>query len=240
MLKNQKKFLFTAGGLPVFKFFYGNMLRNQKGLSLTEVLVTVSIIGILGAISVPSYRNMRANARVTEAKTSMGQLYVAEKSFFLQWGCYITDLKTIGFKPDGELIYNVGFKDETDAANFCDNYHGPTVTGTNNDLLEICGQDIGSGTKLQNCGFRFKNQGITPPDIPTDSSSCIETSKAVKFRAVAIANVKDPASTNTGKTGANMWTIDNYKRVVQVQDIDGNTPSGVTNPPASFCTGGGG
>ena len=155
----------------------------------------------------------------------MGQLHIAEKSFFIQWGCYISDLKTIGFKPEGELLYNVGFSQETVTASECNNYNGPSITSIDNDLFEICGQKIGDPNdlpKLLNCGFIYKGTGFTPPDIPATDSTLDVSVPAILFKAVAIADVHKPLSGNTTKVGKNIWTIDNYKRIEQVQDIDGN------------------
>ena len=36
-----------------------NCLKNNKGLSLVEILVAVSIIGIISAIAIPQFANYR-------------------------------------------------------------------------------------------------------------------------------------------------------------------------------------
>ena len=190
---------------------------NKKGFTLIELLAAMFIVGVLSAIAIPSYRKMKANARTTEAKTHLGQLHIAEKSFFIQWGCYISDLKTIGFKPEGELFYNVGFSEITVTASECSNYNGPAITGTDNDLYEICGQEIGGGSELKSCGFIYKGTGFQPPDIPALNSELRDNAPAITFKAVAIADVNNPLA----PINNNIWTIDNYKRIVQVQDTDG-------------------
>ena len=211
---------------------------NKKGFTLTEILVAVSIVAVLSAISVPSYRRMKASAKTTEAKTNLGQLYIAEKSFFIQWGCYISDLITIGFRPEGELLYNVGFNQSTPdvtggvvpSGHPCSNYSGPDITGSNNNLYTICGQKIGAPTdpKLQNCGFVYKGIGFQSPNIPASSATPPDGSvldiatSSTKFTAVAIANIHDLFSTDLTKTGKNIWTINNFKQIVEIQDIDGN------------------
>ena len=200
---------------------------NKKGFTLTELLVAVSIVAVLSAIAVPSYTKMRASARTTEAKTHLGQLHISQKSFFIQWGCYISDLKTIGFKPEGELLYNIGFSQETVTASECNNYNGPSITGTDNDLFTICGSTIGPPvtpppTTLENCGFIYKGTSFTPPDIPTANNTLDVSIPAILFKAVAIADVHKPLSGDTTTADKNIWTIDNYRRIEQVQDIDGN------------------
>tara|TARA_B100000212_G_scaffold195861_1_gene147803 strand:+ start:42 stop:296 length:255 start_codon:yes stop_codon:yes gene_type:complete len=43
--------------------------RNQEGFTLVELIIVVVIIGILSAISIPSFQNMRYRADEAEAKT---------------------------------------------------------------------------------------------------------------------------------------------------------------------------
>ncbi len=47
------------------------MIRNNRGFSLLEVLVGVSIIGIISAIAVPTYTDYRESASVTASDTSL-------------------------------------------------------------------------------------------------------------------------------------------------------------------------
>ncbi len=36
-----------------------NILRNKKGFTLLEVLVTVGIVGVLSAIAIPAYKKYK-------------------------------------------------------------------------------------------------------------------------------------------------------------------------------------
>jgi type IV pilus assembly protein PilE len=47
------------------------VLRRQSGVTLMELLTVVTIIGILAAISIPSYRNYIVRANRSDAKTAL-------------------------------------------------------------------------------------------------------------------------------------------------------------------------
>jgi len=57
------------------------MRRGERGFTLIELMISVSIVGILAAILVPSYRNFVCRTRVTEAKTTLRAIYTYEESY---------------------------------------------------------------------------------------------------------------------------------------------------------------
>ena len=68
-----------------------------SGLTLVELLVVLVIIGILGAIAVPTYQQHTLRARRTEAKTALLQLAANQERHYLQHNTYTDDLAALGF-----------------------------------------------------------------------------------------------------------------------------------------------
>ncbi len=73
-------------------------LRGQsQGFTLIELMLVVVIVGILGMIAVPSYRQYSIRAQRTEAKNALLQLANNQERFYLQNNTYTTDLAALGF-----------------------------------------------------------------------------------------------------------------------------------------------
>lgn len=116
------------------------MLRSRKsqgGFSLVELMVVVAIIGVLAAIAVPAVNKYIAKARQSEAKTQLSALYTSEKAFYAEYNAYDSRFQAVGYSPEGQLRYNVGFNSNVTAPAAS----GYTYTGTaqNWAVLGYCG-----------------------------------------------------------------------------------------------------
>ena len=84
-------------------------LKNNQGFSLVELMVVVAIIGILSSIAIPSINKYMAKARQSEAKSNLASIYTANKAFFAEYNVYDTRFNVIGYRPEGQLRYNIGW-----------------------------------------------------------------------------------------------------------------------------------
>lgn len=87
----------------------GSFLKNKRGFSLVELMVVVAIIGILASIAIPSINKYMAKARQSEAKTNLSSLYTSEKAFYAEYNTYDSRFAAVGYTPEGQLRYNIGF-----------------------------------------------------------------------------------------------------------------------------------
>ena len=117
------------------------LLKNKKGFTLLEVLVTVGIVGVLSAIAIPAYKQYKDNANETAVKlevSSAHKAYLAkdtvENSFcFNLAGAGVATIGTSAVYKNASKSF-AGF--ETDNCN-------PGVTG---DIGNDNGNAIGAAT----------------------------------------------------------------------------------------------
>ncbi len=120
---------------------------SEAGFSLVELMIVVAIIGVLTAVALPTYTRYIAKARQTEAKAGLGSVYVAMKAFIKEHGVYHGNFKAIGYEPDGQLRYRLGFSGSVGAPVI-------PVALSSTELREITATYIstsGCGTRFTSC-----------------------------------------------------------------------------------------
>lgn len=177
-----------------------NKVNNQRGFSLVELMVVVAIIGVLAAIAVPNVSKYIAKARQSEAKTNLSSLYTSEKAFYAEYTAYHSYFQAVGYSPEGQLRYNVGFSART-AANEAGTGNGYTMppgintaTNTNAYCAAPAATTLTNGCKMLNGATN-----AAPPSLPAATIN-----SATTFTAAAVAVIHSVGTTDT-------WTIDQNK-----------------------------
>ncbi len=81
-----------------------SVVRCERGFTLIEIMIVVSIIGILGTLAIPSYLYAVAKTRQAEAKSNLGGIYDLEVAYHGESNTF-GSLAEIGFVPDGTTHY---------------------------------------------------------------------------------------------------------------------------------------
>lgn len=131
------------------------MKSMQKGFTLIELMIVVAIIGILVAVSYPSYRqHVRKTNRTTDAHAALMRAAELQERFYLQNNTYAPNAATLGIPTTTEHgLYNISVVG--DASTF-------TVTAT-----AIAGQ-----VDDANCLTMSLNQAGQKTKTPVNSIGC--------------------------------------------------------------------
>ncbi len=62
--------------------------RGEHGFSLVELMVVITIIGILAGIAVPKFQTFRARATQTEAKSGLNAIFLSLQAYEANYGEY--------------------------------------------------------------------------------------------------------------------------------------------------------
>lgn len=82
---------------------------RTQGFSLIELMVTVAIIGVLATVAIPRMLSYRVRALQAEAKTHLGFIAKAERSYFAERDAYTDDLGLLTIGIVGSPRYLYGF-----------------------------------------------------------------------------------------------------------------------------------
>jgi type IV pilus assembly protein PilA len=64
-------------------------VQNKKGFTLIELMITVTIIGILAGIAIPLFLGQRTRAAQSEARSNLTSLRLIEEQVFADNGFYL-------------------------------------------------------------------------------------------------------------------------------------------------------
>ena len=63
--------------------------RNDAAFTLMELMIVISIIGVLAAVAIPSFRNYQLTAKRAEAFGNLASLAKAQKSYYAEFSEFL-------------------------------------------------------------------------------------------------------------------------------------------------------
>ncbi len=82
--------------------------QRQRGVTLIELVIVVTIVGILGSIALGSYRQYMLRSNRSDAVATLQQIAVAQEKFFLQNGRFAGSLIEVAAAPPAGLGVQLG------------------------------------------------------------------------------------------------------------------------------------
>jgi type IV pilus assembly protein PilE len=92
-------------------------IKSQNGYTLTELIITVGVIGILAGMAIPAYTDYLKVSKHTTAMQNAEQLAIFLDNYYYENGAYIAG----SYVPGGDVVTlpnALGWRPEGDKDNF--------------------------------------------------------------------------------------------------------------------------
>lgn len=189
------------------------MLNNSKGFSLIELMVVVSILSILAAISVPEYQKYRRKSKQVAAKSQLVSIYTAQQMFRAKHKTFFPNLWAIGFEPHGVVNYRASFNTGSSSYRSVQGYtsspYSPTLYADTNDL---CGSSYANGISAK-CMSSDQTEGTpTLSQIGTVRNSFVTGTSSFVIGTASV--LQGQMTTSASDDSIDIWTM-NHRRELE-------------------------
>jgi type IV pilus assembly protein PilE len=138
--------------------------RSMLGVTLLELMAVVMVIGVLGMIAIPSYRQYTMRAQRTEAKNALLQLQANQERFYLANRTYGDVAGLVG----ANLLAAGGFSER---GLYRIAIVGANATGYTATATPVAGAIIDMTADVQCTSFSITAQGVRTA-TGTDAANC--------------------------------------------------------------------
>jgi prepilin-type N-terminal cleavage/methylation domain-containing protein len=83
------------------------MKSRRRAFTLIELLIVITVLGLLAAIAIPRFNHMKQRANVATMQTALKNLGQAEETYFAEHGVYTAALDSLNFTPSADMTLTV-------------------------------------------------------------------------------------------------------------------------------------
>lgn len=113
-------------------------MSRRSGFTFVELLVAMAVFGVLSAIAVPKYRNLREKAYLGALKADLAELRIAQEGFWAENHFYTTDTTQLDWRSTSDIRVQIAVSDP---------YAGFDATARHLSLAGIqCNMSVGRTT----------------------------------------------------------------------------------------------
>lgn len=140
--------------------------RPARGFTLIELMVVISVVAVLGALAVSTYRSYILRTNRTEARMALLAIQVAQEKYFLQNNQYAPDIATVIAAPPAGLGINLTAGGVTSGGNYTISFSAITANTYTLQAVATGNQTKDTAACLT---FTINDQGAR---TPADSTGC--------------------------------------------------------------------
>jgi len=178
----------------------------RQAFTLIELMIVVSIIGILAATAIWNYRQFQMRSKMTEARTNLAAIATAEDAYFTEYGRFIGASATpplppipakrpwagggiaafdaVGFAPEGQVFFS----------------YGVTINGASTAYTAGAAGDLDGNGVFAELGYVHPVPGATSGPASAVAPACVGTGVFDPANPLGEFNAVGPCTLNDGRS----------------------------------------
>ena len=116
----------------------GRVASSLSGLTLIELLIVVTVVGILFVFSYPAYQDYASRSKRSEAASALLKIATQQERYYLQHQTFTRDLSRLGFPVSDGFVTDSGA-------------YGVSIRSASHDYFEAEARYLRGDSELKRC-----------------------------------------------------------------------------------------